>query len=331
MTKPLRVGVVGVGVMGRHHVRAVLERDDVTLAAVVDHGQHGAEFADVAHVAVDLEPALAVGLDCCIVAVPTNQHEVVAVALAEAGIPTLVEKPLADTSASAERIRQAFHDAGVPGGVGHIERSNAAAMTLRALLAQDELGDLWQVESRRQSPFPERVRDVGVVADLAIHDFDLAAWLARSHYESIVARTRHRFGQLVEDQAVCLGALANGVLTSHVATWLSPTRERRTTVVGERGILVADTLNTELWRCIKRVDGGAEDRRARADDDWELVPHAESKDALNVQLDRFVALVRGIEDAAAGLASFDAGVGAVAVAEAALRSAESSHIATPGR
>ena len=109
-----------------------------------------------------------------------------------------------------------------------------------------QLGEVYQVVTRRQSPFPARISDVGVVKDLATHDVDLAAWIAGSPYELVFAQTTHRSGREHEDMVTVSGRLENGVLVSNLVNWLSPFKERLTVVTGEHGALVADTALSDL-------------------------------------------------------------------------------------
>ena len=108
------------------------------------------------------------------------------------------------------------------------------------------LGEIEQIATRRQSPFPARISDVGVVKDLATHDVDLAAWVAGAPYESIYARTSARSGREHEDMMVASGVLAGGILVNHLVNWLTPYKDRTTIVTGERGALVADTAMGDL-------------------------------------------------------------------------------------
>jgi len=187
-----------------------------------------------------------VGIDAAIVAVPTVFHEEAALALAEAGVHALVEKPMAASVESGQRVAEAFKSAGLIGAVGYVERCNPALLEMRKRLAEGQLGDVYQVVTRRQSPFPARISDVGVVKDLATHDVDLAAWVAGAPYESIYARTSARSGREHEDMMVASGVLAGGILVNHLVNWLTPYKDRTTIVTGERGALVADTAMGDL-------------------------------------------------------------------------------------
>jgi predicted dehydrogenase len=244
----VRAAVVGLGHMGRNHARVLGSGavDGVELVAAMD--TQGDRFGAAKYVPVvgSIEELLDIGIDYAVIAVPTVAHESVAVALSEAGVHTLIEKPLAPSTESARRIRDAFASTGLVAGVGHVERFNPALRQMRARIAAGELGAIFQISTRRQGPFPARIADVGVVADLAAHDIDLTAWLTDSQYVSVSAHTAHKSGREHEDLIAGIGVLANGVVTNHLVNWLSPFKERSTIVLGEKGMLVADTLTADL-------------------------------------------------------------------------------------
>ncbi|WP_208971685.1 Gfo/Idh/MocA family protein [Kineococcus rubinsiae] len=247
---PLRAGLVGLGVMGRHHARVLNSLPGVELVCVVDAAAADPQVAQLVPagvpVSTDVGALLAARVDLVVVAVPTALHEAVAVPLLEAGVSVLVEKPLAHTAESARRILEAAQRPGVVAAVGHIERCNPALRELRRRTARGDLGRLHQVQTRRQGPFPARIGDVGVVKDLGTHDIDLTAWITGAPYTAVSARTAHRAGRAHEDLAVVVGTLADGTIANHVVNWLSPVKERVTVVTGEGGTLVADTLTADL-------------------------------------------------------------------------------------
>lgn len=242
----LRVGLIGLGMMGRHHARVVRELEGVQLVAVAD------AFGDPHGVAGELplcgsvDELISQGIDMAVCAVPTGLHEEVGLALAAAGVHTMVEKPIASTIEGGVKLAEAFEAAGLVGAVGHIERFNPALQSLRSRIENGDLGDVYQVATRRQGPFPSRIADVGVVKDLGTHDIDLTSWLAQSPYRSVSARTSTRSGRPHEDMVAASCQLANGVITSHLVNWLSPMKERLTVVTGEKGAFVADTLTADL-------------------------------------------------------------------------------------
>lgn len=242
----LRAGLIGLGMMGRHHARVLRSLDGVELVGVADPAGDPHAVAGDLDVLPDVEKLIATGIDMCVVAVPTAFHEEVGLALAEAGVHTLVEKPLASTVEGAARLAEAFDKAGLVGCVGHIERYNPALQNLRARLEQGELGEIYQVVTRRQGPFPNRVADVGVVKDLATHDIDSTAWVTQRSYRSVSARTAHKSGRQHEDLVAVVGELSDGTVVDHLVNWLSPMKERVTVVTGERGAFVADTISADL-------------------------------------------------------------------------------------
>lgn len=242
----LRAGLIGLGMMGRHHARVLRAIDGVDLVGVADPGGDPHGVAGQLEVMPDIDALIGVGLDYCIVAVPTAYHEEIGLALAAAGVHALVEKPLAKDTLGARKLAEAFEAAGLVGAVGHIERYNPALQSLRVRLAAGELGQVYQIITRRQGPFPARIADVGVVKDLATHDIDLTAWVADQPYVSVAAHTAYQSGREHEDLVAVTGKLANGTVTSHLVNWLSPMKERVTIVTGDRGAFVADTLHADL-------------------------------------------------------------------------------------
>jgi predicted dehydrogenase len=238
-------------------------------------------------------------------------------------VHSLIEKPVAEDAVTARRLVAAFEAAGVLGCVGHIERYNPALQHLRARLEVGELGDVYQVVTRRQGPFPARIADVGVIFDLATHDIDLTAWVTQTTYRAVSAHTAHRSGRQAEDLVSIAGRLQDGTVVNHLVNWLSPMKERVTVVTGERGCFVADTLTADLtyyengtqatqWDAVARFRGVAEGNMIRY-----AIPKPEP---LVTELRAFAAAVRG---EVADVVSLRQGLATVLVAEAVRRSATS--------
>ena len=265
----LRAGLIGLGMMGRHHARVLASLEGVRLVAVADPAGDPHGVAGDRPLLRSVEELVAAGLDYCVVAVPTGLHESVGLALAEAGVHALIEKPLAHDVSASTALVEAFEGAGLVGAVGHIERFNPALQSLRTRLEAGELGGLYQVATRRQGPFPARIADVGVVKDLATHDIDLTAWVTQQDYATVSAQTAHRSGREHEDLVAATCRLAGGTVTSHLVNWLSPFKERVVVVTGEKGAFVADTLTADItfhsngevattWEAIARFRGVSE-------------------------------------------------------------------------
>lgn len=318
----LRAGLIGLGMMGRHHARVLKELDGVELVAVAD------EFGDAHGVAGGLPLVRSVhellehGLDMVVVAVPTSTHEETALALADAGVHMMVEKPIASDHLAGRRMVEAFARKGLVGAVGHIERFNPALQSLRARVAQGDLGEVYQIATRRQGPFPARIADVGVVKDLGTHDIDLTAWLAQSPFTHIAAQTASRSGREHEDLVAATGRLANGAVTNHLVNWLSPMKERLTVVTGERGAFVADTISVDLtfyangtitteWENVANFRGVSEGDVTR----FALA----KREPLRVEHEAFRDAVLGVRD---DVVTLEEGLDTLVVAEGVIRSAQ---------
>jgi UDP-N-acetylglucosamine 3-dehydrogenase len=246
VTTPLRAGLIGLGMMGRHHARTLSDLPGVQLVAAADPGGDPHRALHGTPLVASVEQLLAYRPDYCVVAVPTAEHARIGFTLAAAGVHALIEKPLAPDLPTAQALTEAFGAAGLIGAVGHTERYNPALHALRSRLADGALGTLYQVVTRRQGPYPPRIRDVGVVLDLATHDLDITTWVTGMPLVSLAARTVSRSGRIAEDLVVIIGELSDGTVTSHLVNWLSPLKERLTIATGANGCLAADTLSGDL-------------------------------------------------------------------------------------
>jgi UDP-N-acetylglucosamine 3-dehydrogenase len=242
--KNLRAGLIGLGMMGRHHARVLDSLVGVDFVGICDPVGDTNNMSRGRPIHDSVTDLIACGLDYAIVAVPTIHHFEIAQELAASGIHTMIEKPLSDNSATARKLISDFSKAGIIGAVGHIERYNPALQEARRRL--ELLGTLYQIVTRRQGPLPTRVTDIGVINDLATHDIDLTTWITGNRYRSVSARTAHRSGRQHEDLVAVVGNLQNGVITNHLVNWLSPLKERVTILTGENGVFVADTLTADL-------------------------------------------------------------------------------------
>ncbi|MCT1458001.1 Gfo/Idh/MocA family oxidoreductase [Aestuariimicrobium sp. p3-SID1156] len=243
----LRAGLIGIGSMGKNHARNLKAIDGVDLVAVADaSGKDPFGVADGMPVLPDIDALLDNNLDYVVVAAPTAYHEEIGLKIAEAGAHALIEKPLAASTQAARTLAEAFASKGLIGAVGHIERFNPALQSLRKRLENGDLGDLYQIATRRQGPFPNRIADVGVIKDLASHDIDLTAWVTQRKYEWVAARSMFKSGRQYEDMVTATCTLTGGLMSNHMVNWLTPAKERLTMVTGERGMFVADTLTADL-------------------------------------------------------------------------------------
>jgi UDP-N-acetylglucosamine 3-dehydrogenase len=307
-THTLRAGLIGLGAMGRNHARVLSGLAGVELVGIVDPAgdQHGSVRG--VPILPSVAELIALGIDYAVVACPTALHEEVGLELAHNGVGALIEKPLAQSVDASRRLVDAFEAKGLVAGVGHIERYNPSLQSLRSRLEAGELGDVYQVVTRRQGPFPHRIADVGVVMDLATHDIDLTSWVTGQPYAAVSARTVSRSGRPHEDMVAAVCQLANGTMVSHLVNWLSPLKERSTVVTGDRGCFVADTLTADLtfyanaaidteWEALRAFRGVAEGdmiRFAIPKREPLLVEHERFRDAVEGKESDIVTLRQGL-------------------------------------
>lgn len=317
----LRAGLVGFGAMGRNHARVLGSLPGVSLVGIADPALAAADAP--APVVPGIDELLGLGVDYVVVAAPTALHHDVALRCAAEGVHALVEKPLTTDADSARLLAESFAAAGVIGAVGHIERYNPSLQQAKRRLEEGQLGEVYQVVTRRMGPFPGRIADVGVILDLATHDFDLTAWVTGSQFDSVFARTAHRSGRSHEDLVAVVGHLSGGVVTNHLVNWLSPMKERLTVITGEKGSLIADTLTADLTFHENGVvpTEWSEIARFRGVKEGDAIRYAFPKpEPLRTEHEAFRDAVIGKDS---DIVTFEQGSRTVAVANACAESAES--------
>ncbi len=246
-----RVAVIGIGSMGKNHARVYSELPEAHLVAVVDTNRAVAErvgtmlgtssFQDYLEMLEKVRPQVVS------VAVPTALHEEVTLAALEAGADVLVEKPIAATLAEARRLIKRAYELNRQLMVGHIVRFNPAIQALKQKLHNGDIGRIFQITCRRAGPFPTRIRDVGVVVDLATHDLDLMRYLTGLDPQYVFALTEQRIHTDHEDLVLGLLRFPENISGSLEINWLTPTKVREVRVLGERGMMHVDDLTQDLY------------------------------------------------------------------------------------
>lgn len=236
----VRVGVVGVGSLGRHHARLYAELPDTELVGVADTDLARArEFAETLGVRAfgSFQELSKAGVDAVSVVVPTAAHHEVALAALGAGCHVLLEKPIARTLEEADEIREAARAAGRLLMVGHVERYNRAIDALRSLKSAPRF-----IEAHRLGPFSPRNLDTGVVLDLMIHDIDIVMELVESPVAAVEA-----VGVAVlsptEDIANARLTFDSGCVANLTASRISPEKLRKIRVFQKDAYLSLDYLN----------------------------------------------------------------------------------------
>ncbi|NMB57806.1 MAG: Gfo/Idh/MocA family oxidoreductase, partial [Chloroflexi bacterium] len=181
------------------------------------------------------------------VAVPTAMHEQVVTDVLNSGANVLVEKPIAATIEEGQRLIALAKQKNLKLQVGHIVRFNPAIQELKKRLNAGELGRIYQVFCRRAGPFPARIRDVGVVIDLAPHDVDIIRFLTGLDPIRLFAETEQRIHTEHEDLLWGMLRLPDGITASVEINWLTPTKIREVLVLGERGLFRVDDLTQDLY------------------------------------------------------------------------------------
>jgi UDP-N-acetylglucosamine 3-dehydrogenase len=324
--KSLRVGVAGLGMMGRHHARVWSEVPGAELVAVADADKaaveritHGRTVRGFMTIDEMLDGA---SLDALSIAVPTSLHETIATAAMERGIAVMIEKPLASDGAAARRIMACSERTGCVATVGHIERFNPAVLELERRLASDPLGTIFQIKSRRTGPMAARIRDVGVTIDLATHDIDIMRRVARAPVTRVYAEKAQRIHSTHEDLFSGLFRFESQVVGLLDINWLTPTKIRELSVAGERGMFVVDYLQQDLtffenseidpnFDSLAMVSGVSEGNMVRY--------AIQRVEPLRAELESFAGAVREEHPVTVSLQD---GLAAVLLAELALQSAE---------
>lgn len=236
--KRLRVAVVGVGALGRHHARILSELEGVELAAVADsHPQRGSEVAakhNSRWVADYRELLDRRAIDAVSVVVPTIAHRTVAGAFLEQGIPVLVEKPLAGNVTEARELVELAAQNQTLLQVGHIERFNPAFQAAEKAIVAPKY-----IRCERTSTYTFRSTDIGVVLDLMIHDIDLVLSLVNSPLRRCEAFGIGVMGKN-EDAAQARLYFENGCIADLTASRISPVASRSMTAWSATGCVTVD-------------------------------------------------------------------------------------------
>jgi predicted dehydrogenase len=245
----LRVAVIGVGYLGRHHARILATLPGVELAAVVDTNRARAEELAARHrTRAAFEHHEVMGrVDAVTLAVPTELHCEIGRRFLESGVPVLVEKPMARSLEEADALIAAAARAQVPLAVGHTERFNPAVDAARALLTDPRF-----IEVHRLGTFPERSLDIDVVFDLMIHDLDVVLSLVQSDVESIAAVGVPVLTSRV-DIANARVRFANGCIANLTASRISRDRVRKIRFFQPAAYLSVDyaAQKLDVWRLVK--------------------------------------------------------------------------------
>ncbi len=280
--RQIRIGVVGVGIMGSNHARVFAGLSGVTLVGVADPDRTQADFvgktlgcAGVGSV----DELLALGIDAVTIAAPTHLHHETALACISRGVHVLVEKPIASTIEEGNDLIAAARRANVTLMVGHVERFNPAVEAIREAVKDESI---LSIAITRVGPFPPRMSNVGVVIDLAVHDIDLIRWFTNSEIVEVQPQVSSAVAER-EDIALLQFRTASGVLAHINTNWLTPFKARNVVVATRGKYVMGDLLTRQVTECFGFQPDGSYSMRHLS------VGHAEP---LRAELLAFLSAVR---------------------------------------
>jgi predicted dehydrogenase len=229
--KPLRLAVIGAGHLGRIHARLAAAAPEIELVAVADPVEASRDsVAQEAKTQAVADYRTLIGqIDSAIVASPTSTHHAIGTELLNAGVPLLIEKPLATNATEAGDLATLARKKGLVLQVGHVERFNSALHAVSA-----DVRDPKYIEATRTSGYTFRSTDIGVVLDMMIHDLDIVLSLANSTVEDVQALGVSVLGGH-EDMATARLTFANGCVANLSASRVSFQQQRTMTVFTSRG------------------------------------------------------------------------------------------------
>ena len=245
INNPMKMGVIGVGNMGQHHTRILSLIKDVELVGVSDINiERGLDIASNYRIRFfedyhDLLPHV----DAVCIAVPTKVHYQVGMDCLNAGIHTLIEKPIASSISEAESLVNTAALNNCILQVGHIERFNPAFAELTNVLKTEEL---LAVEARRMSPYSKRAADVSVVLDLMIHDIDLLLEFAQAPVVKLTASGSKGSDSTYLDYVTATLGFANGIVATLTASKVTHRKIRSIAAHCKNSLIEADFLNNEI-------------------------------------------------------------------------------------
>ncbi len=299
--QPLRIGVIGVGNMGQHHARILSLLKDVELVGISDVNiEKGLDTASKYRVRFfeDYHELLKI-VDAVCIAVPTRLHHRVGMDCLQAGVHTLIEKPIAASIAEAESLVNAAAEHNCILQVGHIERFNPAFQELSKVLKTEEI---LAIEAHRMSPYSQRANDVSVVLDLMIHDIDLILELTAASVVKLTASGSRAANSGYLDYVTATLGFSNGIVATLTASKVTHRKIRRLAAHCQNSLTEADFLNNEILIHRQTTANYSTDYGQilyRQDGLIEKV-YTSNIEPLHAELEHFVSCVRGGDQPSVG-------------------------------
>lgn len=290
----LRVGVIGAGAMGRHHLRIYDNLKGVKLVGVMEPNREVAQaVADQYRIEVfaDVEDMIR-SVDAVSIASPSITHGKLGKIFLESGIHCLIEKPLAVTEEECISLIASAKQGNACLMVGHVERFNPAIQQLNAIL--NEGHEVHAVDVRRLSSTSGRITDVDVVADLMVHDLDIILSLVKSPVKDLTAKAVSTSGK-GGDYVTALLSFDGGALATVTASRITQNKVRELSVTTDFGLIQIDysAQSLNIFRqgdsALKRMPGDFGNYNLDIMTERALVRNAEP---LILELQHFIDCVR---------------------------------------
>ena len=248
--KKIGVAVIGVGFWGRNHARVYMEIPEAELIGVCDidakRAKETAEKYGVEAYTDSKKLLKRSDIDAVSICTWTTTHAKETIRALKAGKNVLVEKPIASTVREAKQIVKMAENERLILMTGFIERFNPGVERVIKTIEEGSIGDVVSATSRRVSEWPERVGDVGVVKDSAIHDVDMMRYIFDEDPKTVFAKTGKLRHKRFEDYAQIMLAFNHGKTAFIEANWLTPYKLRKLIITGSNGIVTLDYLSQEI-------------------------------------------------------------------------------------
>lgn len=252
----LKAGVIGVGSMGRHHARVYSEMHNVELAGVADINPKNREYIRSRYGIEcynDYNELLSKNLDAVSIAVPTTLHKKIALLSLSKGVNVLLEKPIADTVKNARDIIKKSEEKGLKLMVGHVERFNPIVPVIKNRIKNM---NTILINITRVGPLPPRIKDVGVMIDLGVHDIDLIKYLTNSEFKNMFPIVSSNITEK-EDTAIVSFEMKNGTLAHILVDWLTPYKVRKIEILTKDNFITGDFISQKVVEYSRYKEDGS--------------------------------------------------------------------------
>ncbi len=306
----MRIGVIGCGVMGQHHLNVYQSMPGVQIVGICDINEDLVKYLSKRYKSkpyTQYKDLLEKELDAVDIVVPTTIHHDIAIDALDAGFHVLVEKPIADTVELGEDIVKKAREKNRKLMVGHVERFNPAVTRLKEIITEGLLGEIASISARRVGPYTPRTYDVGVILDLGTHDIDIISYLYEQRVKDVYAIAGAQIHSF-EDHASLMLRFNNGNAGVVETNWLTPHRVRKLSAVGLDGVASLDFIEQVV---------------TIYDKEWAREAKVDKKEPLYNEIEHFVNVIKTSNNP---LVSGEDSIHALAVALAAIESYKTGRV-----